>query len=367
MLHTQTHAPCAEAPAADDFAAILVEQTDRLLTREVTAACLREADAGAFPAAAWQAVCDAGLPHALEPEEDGGVGLDVPAAARILRRAGFHALPAPLGEDMMARALWSAAGGAPVDGLVTFAGGLWPAARLCAAPLPAVPWAGVAAHVLVALSDDAGERLILLPRDAYAVETRRNLAGEPRDALSIAGEDLGRYPSRPWSSAAGADGLSAYGAFVRAQQMAGAMERCLGLAVAYANERKQFGKPIGRFQAVQHMLAVAAGESAAAAAAAEVAAAAFGTSHFAVAVAVAKARCGEAAGKVAEICHQVHGAMGFTREHTLHVFTRRLWAWRDEFGNETLWQQRIGRAVCAEGGEALWPRLVALRTAGGFA
>ncbi len=64
-------------------------------------------------------------------------------------------------------------------------------------------------------------------------------------------------------------------------------------------------------------------------------------------MAVAKARVGEAAGKVAEVCHQVHGAMGFTQEHPLHFATRRLWSWRDEFGHETFWQERIGRLVCS--------------------
>ena len=48
-------------------------------------------------------------------------------------------------------------------------------------------------------------------------------------------------------------------------------------------------------------------------------------------------RVGEAAGDGAAIAHQVHGAMGFTYEHSLHHFTRRLWAWREEFGNESFW------------------------------
>jgi acyl-CoA dehydrogenase len=49
--------------------------------------------------------------------------------------------------------------------------------------------------------------------------------------------------------------------------------------------------------------------------------------------------------------------MGFTQEHPLHFATRRLWSWRDEFGAEAFWQARIGRLVCAQGGEALWPTI----------
>ena len=59
-------------------------------------------------------------------------------------------------------------------------------------------------------------------------------------------------------------------------------------------------------------------------------------------------RVGEAAGTGAAIAHQVHGAMGFTYEHTLHHATRRLWAWREEFGNETYWAMRLGRMVAEQ-------------------
>ena len=46
--------------------------------------------------------------------------------------------------------------------------------------------------------------------------------------------------------------------------------------------------------------------------------------------------------------------MGYTHEHTLHHFTRRVWAWRDEFGNESWWQQRLGRHLAVLGAGGLW-------------
>ena len=153
------------------------------------------------------------------------------------------------------------------------------------------------------------------------------------------------------------EGLLILGAQLRTQQMIGAMERCLDFAIAYANERVQFGRPIGKFQAVQHMLAVAAGHFAAATAAADAAIEAHGSPDVELAVAVAKSRAGEAAGEVAAISHQVFAAMGFTQEHPLHFSTRRLWSWRDEFGPEAFWQERIGRLVCGNGGDSLWPLL----------
>jgi len=110
-------------------------------------------------------------------------------------------------------------------------------------------------------------------------------------------------------------------------------------------------------QSAVNMLALLAGQVAAASAAADAAAEASSLAPDAFAVAVAKSRAGEAAGKGAEIAHQVHGAMGYTREHNLHYSTRRLWSWRDEFGNETCWQIRLGRVVAAQGADALWPML----------
>jgi acyl-CoA dehydrogenase len=82
------------------------------------------------------------------------------------------------------------------------------------------------------------------------------------------------------------------------------------------------------------------------------------------AVALAKSRSGEAAGQVAAVCHQVHGAMGFTQEHPLHFASRRLWAWRDEWGAEAYWQERIGRLICAEGSHGFWPILADGRSVG---
>ena len=73
--------------------------------------------------------------------------------------------------------------------------------------------------------------------------------------------------------------------------------------------------------------------------------------------AAAKIRVGEAAGEGAAIAHQVLGAIGFTQEHTLHRFTRRLWAWRDDFGSESAWAVKLGQLVAAKGADGLWPML----------
>ena len=163
--------------------------------------------------------------------------------------------------------------------------------------------------------------------------------------------------SAPLPNAVSADLVRGVGALMRAAQMAGAMEAALDLATTYANDRVQFGRPIGKFQAIQQQLALLAEEAAAALVAVESAAisVAEGRQSAEFALAAAKIRAGEAAGTVAEIAHQVHGAIGFTEEHSLHYLTRRLWSWRDEFGDEAYWAGLLGRRIAAAGGAGLWP------------
>jgi acyl-CoA dehydrogenase len=349
------------------MSAILLEQTDRLLGEQVTREVISAAEEGKWPAALWQSVEEAGLPLAMVPEDAGGVGLEAADALRLVRRAAYHALPLPFPETLLAQWIWVSAGGTVMEGAVTIAPckpgdriGLVPEGsgfRL-AGSARRVPWGTQAGHALVLAHDPSGKaHLAMVPKGGVQSVTRRNVAYEPRDTLVFDGVALPADSVRAAPAAFSGEGLLMAGAQLRTQQMIGGMERCLDFALAYANERVQFGRPIGKFQAVQHMLAVAAGHYASATAAADAAIEAHGTVEGQIAVAVAKSRAGEAAGQVSAICHQVFAAMGFTQEHPLHFSTRRLWSWRDEFGHEAFWQERLGRLVCAGGGESLWPLL----------
>jgi acyl-CoA dehydrogenase len=141
------------------------------------------------------------------------------------------------------------------------------------------------------------------------------------------------------------------GALMRSLQIAGALERVRDMTVAYAAERRQFGQPLNRFQAVQQQLAELAGEAALAGAAAD---AAVEDPLSAKQVAAAKVIAGRAASRGAAIAHQVHGAIGFTHEHQLHRWTTRLWAWRDQFGTESEWSESLGDLLARAGGDRLW-------------
>lgn len=355
------------AHEANEMLSIVIEQADRLFEGEVTRERLVAFDRGEAQPALWRSIVDAGLHLALVDEARGGAGLAPQHGLRVLRRAGYHSAPIPLAETMLANWAWTAAGGEPIAGTVTIgperAG---ETLRLTAngtnwrldGETKSLPWGAVTDRALLsASSEDGAAHLVLL--ETHAVRTaRRNLAFEPHATVHLVHADVAAAHVRRAPAWMREDGFLAIGALARAQQMVGAMEHCMDHAIAYAMERQQFGRPIAKFQAIQHMLAEAAGHYAASVAAADLALDAWGHDDFAFSVAIAKSRVGEATGKVAEICHQVHGAMGFTQEHPLHYCTRRLWSWRDEFGGESYWQTRIGEAVCAAGGEALWPRLV---------
>jgi len=204
-----------------------------------------------------------------------------------------------------------------------------------------VPW-GREAQLVVGIETSGGAGLVL--EQPQATARASNMAGEPRDRVDGTGS----------AALSVAEPCFELLALARTVQMAGCLERILELSLQYANEREQFGRPIGRFQAIQHSLAVMAAEVAAAVRSADAAVDAIGDDRFTLEVAAAKARVGEAAGVCAELAHQVHGAMGFTHEHRLHHFTRRVWAWRDEFGNETYWRRRLGRHIAGLGAAGVW-------------
>jgi acyl-CoA dehydrogenase len=209
-----------------------------------------------------------------------------------------------------------------------------------------------AAAVLLAAKDGKEAVLIATRRGKLANDV--NIAGEARDSMAFGDTAGTTVPELN-----GGDLLCA-GAALRSIAIAGALERVLLQTVEYARTRVQFGKPIASFQAIQQQLAVLAGHTAAAGIAADAAIADLeDPAALRRSAAAAKVRCGEAAGAAASIAHQVHGAIGITKEHSLHFATRRLWSWRAEFGSESFWAEQLGRAAAQAGADSYWPSLTA--------
>ena len=354
---------------------LIVGTTARMLTELCGSEVVAAAEDGTWPDVLWEALEESGLTRAWIPEALGGPGTSLADGFAIVRLTGTHAVPAPLAETLLAGWLASEAGLDAPEGPLTVApvdatSALRLEGDVLVGSVRRVPFASVCEHVFAVYTDgDAGDPgnasqgIALVRRGACTVEPGTSLAGEPSDTVIFDGAvPIAR--SEP-GAANHAERLRRMGATMRAEQMAGALERCLEQSLQYAADRRQFGRPIAKFQAVQHNLAVLAGEVAAATTSADAAVSAIARhgiedDRTLLAVATAKIRSGQAAGAGAGIAHQVHGAMGFTREYSLQHRTRRLWAWRDEFDPETVWAIELGRHAAARGGDALWATVTAV-------
>jgi alkylation response protein AidB-like acyl-CoA dehydrogenase len=341
---------------------IIVDTATRIFQDLCEPAIVNNAEKGEWPKALWDALEESGLTLTWVPDQLGGAGAALADGLAVLRVSGRFTAPVPLAETLMAGWLLGRAGIVVPSGPMTVApvhadgrialtadGTLTGRARR-------VPFARNAGHIAV-LAHRGNEALVALVSAAgLTINQSTSLAGEPRDDVSFDGV----VPETVRLATVDEDLLVSFGAAVRLQQIAGALEKILEQSVQYALDRSQFGRPIAKFQAVQHNLAMLAGEVAAASAAADAAADACTLPDIAISeIAIAKVRGGEAAGTGAAIAHQVHGAMGFTYEHSLHHATRRLWAWREEFGNEAVWAARLGRMVAERGADELWPFITA--------
>jgi acyl-CoA dehydrogenase len=333
---------------SDEF----VRALDKLLASscppEVVAAAEHE-----WPAQLWDAVAASGIPLVGVSESQGGAGGGWPEMVAVIRASARYAAPIPLAESILARHLADRAGLDLPDGPIAIDAGcgatLDDRGRLTGT-LTRVPWARSAAAVVVRVSGGGSDRVLARIDPAKTrIERGANIAREPRDLV--------RLDAVPVAVADGADlGVQRAGALARAAQISGALERVLELSVEYARTRQQFGRPIAKFQAVQQLIALLAGESAAARAAVD--AAARGGARTGD-VAAAKIRSASAASEGARIAHQLHGAIGVTHEHQLRHFTTRLWSWRDEFGTQASWTRTLGARLTERGASGFMDWLTA--------
>lgn len=335
-------------------ASILAEAAERIF--ETAAA---NPDRG-FDQATWGRLEEAGFDRLLLPEAQGGAGDLFEDAAAVMVRLGASAAAIPLAETLVANWCLAMAGLSVASGPKSFIASSDPSRikveddRLTWSGALDVPWLPVTGALVAVVPDGQGGSVVAVAEASLDGLSGETIAGEPvltieapAGGLPLSGaRPLPRYPGLPLALAA----------LFKAAAIAGALGPVVDMSVEYANTRRQFGRAIGGFQAVQHMLARMACESAATTAAVEFASRADDES-LPWRAAIAKARSSEAAGVVGALAHQVHGAIGFTREYTLHRLTRRIWSWREEYGNEAHWNARIGRAVI-ENGHELWPSMI---------
>jgi acyl-CoA dehydrogenase len=291
--------------------------------------------------ALWQAIERSGFADALRSEEKSGAALSLSDAFPLFMLCGQHTLPAPLAETMFVRAWLDQYKIVVPKGRISLATGAFDAAgdlvcnnvtngQLC-------DWVLVAAQ-------NPKQMTMLLPTNAATLSS----VAFPLDAKL----------SWPAALVAGESTLEALDvrriqACLFASQLAGALMTIFDKTLQFANDREQFGKPIGKFQAIQHQLSVMAEHVFAARMAAQI-----GTHSLTITpdlhrVAVAKARTSEAALEVASLSHSIHGAIGFTAEFDLQLLTRRLHLWRQAAGSESYWHTVLGDALVSSHGMAL--------------
>jgi len=220
-----------------------------------------------------------------------------------------------------------------------------------------VPWTHAAARVVLAVRVADKLYVTAVSPGDVSITDGHNLGGEPRDDVEF------ELPADDFVEldAVVADELTRRGAWARCVQCIGALDAAAELTVAHTRERVQFGRPLSKFQAVQHALAQMAGEIERARAATELAVAAatdhgFDSPQTDYAVTVAKVVLGRVVPAVATVAHQLHGAIGVTIEHPLWSATNRAHSWIDEFGSTGHYARRLGRLALDNGQDAggLW-------------
>lgn len=347
---------------------MLLETAGRFFKERCGKDIVNGVEKGIWPRDLWKEIEEMGLPLIAVPDDQEGVGGTLADLMALLRVIGEHAVPVPLAETALANLLIATAGGKPARGPATVAleagaSQLVLTGNRLTGKVARVPFASVADRFVSIVGSTGKATLVVVAKDEASIDDLPSHAGEPYGTVTFDNSvvefsaPIGIEPSRALELAA----------LMRAMQMAGAADKVLSTAVEYCKQRVQFGRPISNFQAIQHMLAELASCVAATIAASEAAARDADEGGLAdggrFSIAAAKAQCSEFAQRIAAISHQAMGAMGFTHEHVLHHYTRRLWVWRRDFGSETFWGEQIGLAFAKAGPNALWRSLTESRYA----
>jgi alkylation response protein AidB-like acyl-CoA dehydrogenase len=209
-----------------------------------------------------------------------------------------------------------------------------------------VLFAPVADVVLVPGVEDDGERHL------FVVNARaRAVAAEPAmdQTRQLGWVDLDATPALHLGDADALDAYLDLGALAHAAELLGAADRVLAMAVAYAKERVQFGRPIGSFQAIKHRCADMLVDVEGMRSAVYYAAWCVGADDpdRSVAASTAKTWCSDAGRRVMASGLQVHGGIGFTWEHDLHLYLKRAQLDEVSFGDATYHRARLARLLRA--------------------
>jgi acyl-CoA dehydrogenase len=338
--------------------ALLTETATRVFRDRATFDAVEAAEADGWAPAMWAAVAETGLPWVSVSEAAGGSGGTLADAVEIVRVAGFHSVPLPLAETgllggwLLAGAGLELPGGAvsavpgtSSDTLVLRDGVLHGRAAR-------VPWARAVEAIVALVDGPTVPSVVLVDPTEARIDLAVNLAGEPRDTVTFDG--VAPRATAPAAAGVDAAALRRRGALARTAAMTGALEHLSRLTIEYTTTRRQFGRVIADFQAVQAHLVHGAQHAELVKVALAAATTAVARGPADMEITAAKLLADEAAGEASRHAHQAHGAMGMTREYPLHHLTRRLWSWRSEYGDDRFCGRVLGALALDVGADRLY-------------
>ena len=319
----------------------------------------------AYDKALWEKLTEQGYTGIIFPEEYGGVGLGKVELALLMEEAGRALLPGPFFSTVALAGSVIGALAGPADKKKYLAPICAGEARSTVAFLEAnASWNPEDVQMAAASGTLTGEKLFVpdaAVADFIAVVARNGVFVVQAKALGMqispmTGMDLTRKLYRVAFNKAPAEKIGDVAALAKGfdvatvalvSELVGGMQRTLDITVEFAKMRKQFGKPIGQFQAVQHQCADMYLETESSRSAAYYAAWALeeNAPDASIAVSIAKMYASDAARSVGNHGIQVHGGMGFTWENDVHLYYRRAKWSETAFGDSSFHRERIARLV----------------------
>jgi alkylation response protein AidB-like acyl-CoA dehydrogenase len=349
----------------------LRDAAERVLERHASSADVRAFVGGADHAPGergldrdlWAVLADQGWLAIEQPENEGGLGLGMVEVSILCEQLGRHLAPVPFfGTNLAQHVLRGAAADERLPAAAREAASGWLTALAAGESVGCTAWSPSAGETVTGgegtclltadteptLFASVADLAVVVTADAvYAVGLQPDERPPPEPAMdrtrSLSWLRLDRTPAVCLGGADAAAGALDRAATALAAEMLGSSSRVLEMSVAYAKDRRQFGKPIGSFQAVKHRLADALVDVEAMRSSVYFAAWSIAADEVSgsLAASAAKAWCSDASQRVTGSGLQVHGGIGFTWEHDLHLFVKRSQLDQSSWGDAVFHRERI--------------------------
>lgn len=280
------------------------------------------------------------LTKLLVKEDLGGAGMTLTDIIPIIQLSAQYGTPIPFIETIISNFLLSELNIKAENDFITLTNkteNILIKKNKISGNFKSIPYLHLAEKILVE-TEIKNQKYIILFKKGGKLTLQKNFLSEPKFDLDASELEIISMMEKP-------EPIDVQNLLinVRSIQSFGAMEKILKLCIEYCSQRKQFGRTLSKFQMIQNHISEIALEVAASGASLSTLKNNNKNFYNLKSTAIPKIRTGIASGKVIALSHQVHGAMGFTKEYELSYFTKALNSWRNEFGNEIYWQNILGK------------------------